>query len=61
VDDATNEYFSDNATVTAGEEAQHVAKILKDKNWTKGNPTPSDLQLAEKLVRLFMHYKFVLN
>jgi hypothetical protein len=50
VDKAVNEYFANNAAIIAGEEAQLISELLKDKNWTKGNPTDSDIQLAETLV-----------
>lgn len=50
VDKAVTEYFADNPRIVAGEEDEHAAKILMQRNWSKTNPTQSDVDLAEKLV-----------
>jgi hypothetical protein len=50
VDAVVNEYFADNPNIVPGEEGDHCKKLINQKNWTKGNPTPSDVELAGKLV-----------
>jgi hypothetical protein len=43
--------------VDPAQEEEHCKKIFNQRAWTKTNPTPSDSELAEKLVS----YTFVFN
>jgi hypothetical protein len=50
IDEAINEYFADNPVVDPAQEEEHCKKIFNQRAWTKTNPTPSDSELAEKLI-----------
>ena len=47
---AVSEYFQGNPDFNGDEEEDHVNRILTIRNWTKINPTTSDITLARQLV-----------
>ena len=47
---AIDTYLQNNANLQQDEIDDHIDRILHNKQWTKMNPTPSDIDLAKDLV-----------